>query len=84
MTLITFVYNINLHHMNFIHPAQYGLISHRQVILELTVYSVTQERNKGQTVNLNILIINEISSFAVTKINKFCRQFYHQSTHEIS
>ena len=45
MTLITFVYNINLHHsLNFIHPAQYGLISHRQVILELTVYSVTQER----------------------------------------
>ena len=74
MTLITFVYNINLHHsLNFIHPAQHGLISQRQVILELTVYSVTQERNKGQTVNLNILIINEISSFAVTKINKFCR-----------
>ena len=74
MMLITFVYNIDLHHsLNFIHPAQYGLISHRQVILELTVYSVTQERNKGQTVNLNILIINEISSFAVTKINKFCR-----------
>ena len=72
MTLSTFVYNINLHHsLNFIHPAQHGLISHRQVILELTVYSVTQERNKGQTVN--ILIINEISSFAVTKINKFCR-----------
>ena len=74
MTLITFVYNIDLHHsLNFINQAQYGLISHRQVILELTVYSVTQERNKGQTVNLNILIINEISSFAVTKINKFCR-----------
>ena len=73
MTLITFVYNINLHHsLNFIHPAQHGLISHRQVIIELTVYSVTQERNKGQTLNLNILIINEISSFAVTKINKEC------------
>ncbi len=66
--------------LNFIHPAQFGLISHN---IKYTKYYDNKEQCFKTTNYLVHLSIYKISSFTVTYINKFCSQLYNIFTHMI-